>query len=252
LVDKGLAPTREKAQALILAGMVLVNGKLADKPGSKVKEGAKVEIKEPFRYVSRGGYKLENALDRLGLSVEGFVALDVGSSTGGFTDCLLQRGAKRVYAVDVGKAQMDQKLRKDSRVVLYEETDARELTEKHVPEKVDVITMDVSFISSTALLPNAVRFLKEDGILLVLVKPQFELPPKYVKKGVVKDDDKKVEAILRVAEFIKSLGYSVKRIIKAKPKGSKGNEEFFILAKKEEPGLEDIQSEAWNAVKENV
>jgi len=252
LVDKGLAPTREKAQALILAGMVLVNGKLADKPGSKVKEGAKVEIKEPFRYVSRGGYKLENALDRLGLSVEGFVALDVGSSTGGFTDCLLQRGAKRVYAVDVGKAQMDQKLRKDSRVVLYEETDARELTEKYVPEKVDVITMDVSFISSTALLPNAVRFLKEDGILLVLVKPQFELPPKYVKKGVVKDDDKKVEAILGVAEFIKGLGYSVKRIIKAKPKGSKGNEEFFILAKKEEPGLEDIQSEAWNAVKENV
>ncbi len=252
MVYKGLAPTREKAQALILAGMVLVDGKLVDKPGSKVKEGSKVEIKEPFRYVSRGGYKLENALERFGLSVEGFIALDVGSSTGGFTDCLLQKGAKKVYAVDVGKAQMDQKLRKDSRVILYEETDARELTEKHVPEKVDIITMDVSFISSTMLLPNVVRFLKEDGWLLVLVKPQFELPAKYVRKGVVKDDDKKVDAILKVAELIKSLGYCIKGIIKAKPKGSKGNEEFFILAKKEGTCLEDIQSEAWNAVKEHV
>jgi len=249
-VEKGLAPTREKAQALIMSGLVLVDGKTADKPGQRVKENAKVEIKEPFRYVSRGGYKLEHALEKLGLSVEGFTVLDVGSSTGGFTDCLLQKGAKRVYAVDVGKAQMDQKLRRDPRVVLYEETDARELTEKHIPEKVDLITMDVSFISSKKLLPVVVKFLKEEGFLLVLVKPQFELLPKFVKKGVVKDDEKKVQAVLDVANFLKGLGFSVLRVIKAKPRGTKGNEEFFLFAKRGQGGIEDLEGEVWNAVKE--
>jgi len=250
LVEKGLVPTREKAQALIMSGLVLVDGKTADKPGQRVKENAKVEIKEPFRYVSRGGYKLEHALEKLGLSVEGFTVLDVGSSTGGFTDCLLQRGAKRVYAVDVGKAQMDQKLRRDPRVVLYEETDARELTEKHIPEKVDLITMDVSFISSKKLLPVVVKFLKEEGFLLVLVKPQFELLPKFVKKGVVKDDEKKAQAVLDVANFLKGLGFSVLRVIKAKPRGTKGNEEFFLFAKRGQEGIEDLEGEVWNAVKE--
>jgi 23S rRNA (cytidine1920-2'-O)/16S rRNA (cytidine1409-2'-O)-methyltransferase len=250
LVEKGLAPTREKAQALIMSGLVLVDGRTADKPGQRVKENAKVEIKEPFRYVSRGGYKLEHALEKLGLSVEGFTVLDVGSSTGGFTDCLLQKGAKRVYAVDVGKAQMDQKLRRDPRVVLYEETDARELTEKHISEKVDLITMDVSFISSKKLLPVVVKFLKEGGFLLVLVKPQFELPPKFVKKGVVKDDEKKVQAVLDVANFLKQLGFSVLRVIKAKPRGTKGNEEFFLFAKRGQGGIENLEDEVWNAVKE--
>jgi 23S rRNA (cytidine1920-2'-O)/16S rRNA (cytidine1409-2'-O)-methyltransferase len=250
LVEKGLAPTREKAQALIMSGLVLVDGKTADKPGQRVKENAKVEIKEPFRYVSRGGYKLEHTLEKLGLSVEGFTVLDVGASTGGFTDCLLQRGAKRVYAVDVGKAQMDQKLRQDPRVVLYEETDARELTEKHIPEKVDLITMDVSFISSKKLLPVVVKFLKEEGFLLVLVKPQFELLPKFIKKGVVKDDEKKVQAVLDVANFLKGLGFSVLRVIKAKPRGTKGNEEFFLFAKRGQGGIENLEGEVWNAVKE--
>jgi 23S rRNA (cytidine1920-2'-O)/16S rRNA (cytidine1409-2'-O)-methyltransferase len=250
LVEKGLAPTREKAQALIMSGLVLVDGKVADKPGQRVKENAKVEIKEPFKYVSRGGYKLEHALEKLGLSVEGFTVLDVGASTGGFTDCLLQRGAKRVYAVDVGRAQMDQKLRQDPRVVLYEETDARELTEEHIPEKVDLITMDVSFISSKKLLPVVVKFLKEEGFLLVLVKPQFELPPKFVKKGVVKDDEKKVQAVLDVANFLKGLGFSVLRVIKAKPRGTKGNEEFFLFAKRGQEGIENLEVEVWNAVKE--
>jgi 23S rRNA (cytidine1920-2'-O)/16S rRNA (cytidine1409-2'-O)-methyltransferase len=250
LVEKGLAPTREKAQALIMSGLVLVDGKTADKPGQRVKENAKVEIKEPFRYVSRGGYKLEHTLEKLGLSVEGFTVLDVGASTGGFTDCLLQRGAKRVYAVDVGKAQMDQKLRQDPRVVLYEETDARELTEKHIPEKVDLITMDVSFISSKKLLPVVVKFLKEEGFLLVLVKPQFELLPKFIKKGVVKDDEKKAQAVLDVANFLKGLGFSVLRVIKAKPRGTKGNEEFFLFAKRGQGGIENLEGEVWNAVKE--
>jgi Predicted rRNA methylase len=230
LVEKGLAPTREKAQALIMSGLVLVDGKVVDKPGQRVKENARVEIKEPFRYVSRGGYKLEHALERLGLSVEGFTVLDVGSSTGGFTDCLLQRGAKKVYAVDVGKGQMDQKLRQDPRVVLYEETDARELTEKHIPEKVDLITMDVSFISSKKLLPVVVKFLKEEGFLLVLVKPQFELPPKFVKKGVVKDDEKKAEAVLDVANFLKELGFSrVKGLSRQSQEERRGTKSFLCL-----------------------
>jgi 23S rRNA (cytidine1920-2'-O)/16S rRNA (cytidine1409-2'-O)-methyltransferase len=250
LVEKGLVPTREKAQALIMSGLVIVDGKTADKPGQRVKENAKVEIKEPFRYVSRGGYKLEHALEKLGLSVEGFTVLDVGASTGGFTDCVLQKGAKRVYAVDVGKAQMDQKLRQDPRVFLYEETDARELTEKHISEEVDLITMDVSFISSKKLLPIVVKFLKEEGFLLVLVKPQFELPPKFAKKGVVKDDEKKAQAVLDVANFLKGLGFSVLRVIKAKPRGTKGNEEFFLFAKEGEGGIENLEGEVWNAVKE--
>jgi 23S rRNA (cytidine1920-2'-O)/16S rRNA (cytidine1409-2'-O)-methyltransferase len=154
--------------------------------------------------------------------------------------------------VDVGKGQMDQKLRQDPRVVLYEETDARELTEKHIPEKVDLITMDVSFISSKKLLPVVVKFLKEEGFLLVLVKPQFELPPKFVKKGVVKDDEKKAEAVLDVANFLKELGFSVLRVIKARPRGAKGNEEFFVFAKRGEKGIEDLEGEVWNAVKEPI
>ncbi len=250
LVEKGLVPTREKAQALIMSGLVIVDGKVADKPGQRIKEGARIELKEPFRYVSRGGYKLEYALERLELSVEGFTVLDVGSSTGGFTDCLLQKGAKRIYAVDVGRAQMDQKLRRDPRVILYEETDARELGEEHLPEKVDLITMDVSFISSKKILPVVIKFLKNEGFLLVLVKPQFELPPKFVKKGVVRDDDRKAQAVLDVANFLKDLGFSVLRIIKAKPRGAKGNEEFFLLAKRGGKGIEDLKGSVWNAIKE--
>jgi len=250
LLSLGLATTREKAQALIMAGLVSVDGKVVDKPGYLVKEGQKVEVKEPMRYVSRGGYKLEYALQRFGLNVEGLTALDVGSSTGGFTDCLLQRGAKRVYAVDVGKKQMDIKLREDPRVILYEETDARELTEKHVPEKVGLIVVDVSFISVIKVLPSVVRFLKEEGILLVLVKPQFEVPPKKLKKGVVKRDEDKFEAVLKVCNFIRELGFNVGGVIKARPKGSKGNEEFFVMAGRNLAPLENLERSIEEAIKE--
>ncbi|ADC89372.1 hemolysin A [Thermocrinis albus DSM 14484] len=252
LVEKGLAPTREKAQALIMAGMVTVDGRVVDKPGFRLKGTEKVELKEGLRYVSRGGYKLEYALERFQLDVKGMVALDVGSSTGGFTHCLLQRGVERVYAVDVGRGQMDYLLRQDPRVILYEETDARELTEEHIPEKVDLITVDVSFISATKVLPHVVRFLKEDGFLLLLVKPQFELDPSRLRKGIVKKEEDKVEAILKVSQTLKDLGFYPLGIIKAKPKGAKGNEEFFLLAKRTEGTWDGWEEKVKHAVKEIV
>jgi len=252
LVEKGYAPTREKAQAMIMAGLVLVDGRVITKPGTKVKEGQKIEVKEPPKYVSRAGYKLEWALQRFNLNVKDMIALDVGSSTGGFTQCLLMHGVKRVYAVDVGRGQMDPKLRYDPRVVLYEETDARDLTEKHIPQQVDLITVDVSFISSRKVLPNVLRFLKEDGLLLVLVKPQFELEPKKVKKGIVKEDEFKREAILGVVEFLKSFGMNIGGVIKAKPKGTKGNEEFFVLAGKKLKNVDDIELVIDNAIREAI
>ncbi|MDQ7081667.1 MAG: TlyA family RNA methyltransferase [Aquificota bacterium] len=229
IFEKGLVPSREKARAVIMAGLVFVDGKRVDKPGYRVKGTEKVEILEPPRYVSRGGYKLEGALSRFGIDVTGKVCLDVGSSTGGFTDCLLQHGARKVYAVDVGRGQMDPKLRTDPRVVLYEKTDARKLDESHIPEKVDLITVDVSFISLTKVLRNLVRFLKEEGLLLVLVKPQFELSPREVKKGVVRERYLRKKAVLKVARFVVELGLKVLGVMKAKPRGSKGNEEFFLL-----------------------
>ncbi len=252
LVEKGLVPSREKAQAIIMAGLVLVDGKRVDKPGAKVKEGQKVEVLEMPKYVSRAGYKLENALERFGVDVKDLVALDVGSSTGGFTQCLLLRGAKKVYAVDVGRGQMDPSLRQDPRVLLYEETDARELTQEHIPEPVDMITLDVSFISATKVIPHVVKFLKEDGLLLVLVKPQFEVGPKRVKKGIVRTREDKRFAILKVVETLTALGFKVGGVMKARPKGTKGNEEFFILAGRKVKDLPDINTAIEEALDEVV
>ena len=249
IFEKGLVPSREKARAIIMAGLVYVDGRRVDKPGYRVRGTEKVEVLEPPRYVSRGGYKLEGALKRFGIDVRGKICLDVGSSTGGFTDCLLQHGAEKVYAVDVGRGQMDPKLRKDPRVVLYEKTDARKIDESHVPEKVDIITVDVSFISSTKVLPNLIRFLKEKGLLLVLVKPQFELSPKEVRKGVVKERNLKKKAVLKVARFVEKSGLKVLGIMKAKPKGSKGNEEFFLLCSPSGDNI-DIESEVERALDE--
>lgn len=250
LTNKGIVPSREKAQAVIMAGQVLVNGRVVDKPGYRLKGNEKVEVRELPKYVSRGGDKLEWAIKRFSLNLKDKVILDVGSSTGGFTDCALKHGAKKVYAVDVGKGQMDYKLRQDPRVILYEETDARTLTEEHVPEKVDMITCDVSFISSTKVLPNVFKFLKEEGLLLVLVKPQFELCPKKVRKGIVRKKEHRREAIEKVANFLKENGFKILGIVKSRPKGTKGNEEFFILAGKK--GKEVNLSEAVEAALEEV
>ncbi|RMH79588.1 MAG: TlyA family RNA methyltransferase [Acidobacteria bacterium] len=252
LVEKGYAPSREKAQTLIMAGLVFVDGKLQDKPGTYVREGQRVEVKSPPKFVSRAGYKLEDALDRFNIDVQGFTALDVGSSTGGFTQCLLMRGAKRVYAVDVGKGQMDPLLRRDERVALYEETDARELTEKHVPEPIDIITIDVSFISVTKILSHVIKFLREGGVLLVLVKPQFEVGPQKVRKGIVRDLEAKRQAIMKVISYLHSLGFKIGGLIKARPRGSKGNEEFFLLAGRKLVELKNIEEAVEEALNEAI
>jgi 23S rRNA (cytidine1920-2'-O)/16S rRNA (cytidine1409-2'-O)-methyltransferase len=237
LVKKGLAPTREKAQALIMAGLVYANGQKVTKAGERFPEDVAVELKGQMKYVSRGGYKLEKALNSFNLNVENLVCLDIGASTGGFTDCLLQRGAKKVYAVDVGTGQLDYKLRQNPKVVSYEKTDARHLTEEHIPEKVDLITVDVSFIPLEKVLPSAVRFLKDEGLIVALVKPQFELSPKDVKKGVVRSPEKRREAIEKVARFAtRELKLSVKDVTKSSPRGPKGNEEFFLLLQKDYRG----------------
>jgi len=237
LVKKGFAPTREKAQALIMAGQVIVNGKRITKAGEKVPEDAVIEVKASQKYVSRGGYKLEKALRDFKLDVKGLVCLDVGASTGGFTDCLLQHGAEKVYAVDVGTGQLDYKLRQHPKVVNYEKTDVRHLTEEQIPRPVDFLTIDVSFIPLEKVLPSAVKFLKDNGLIVALIKPQFELSPKDVKKGVVRSEEKRREAIEKVVKFAReNLKLSVLNLTKSAPKGPKGNEEFLILLKKDHLG----------------
>ena len=232
LVEKGLVKSRERAKALIMAGKVLVDGKVVDKAGAQVSPEAKLEVKgEDIPYVSRGGLKLETAIKEFGLSVEGFTCLDVGASTGGFTDCLLKHGAKKVYAVDVGRGQLDWKLRNDERVISIEGFNARYLTEKEVPEKVDLIVIDVSFISLTKILPVVKEFLKPEGKIVALIKPQFELTKKEVDrgKGVIKDPELHKKAINKILSFSREIGLYPENLTLSKPRGPKGNKEFLVL-----------------------
>jgi 23S rRNA (cytidine1920-2'-O)/16S rRNA (cytidine1409-2'-O)-methyltransferase len=238
-----------------MAGFVYADGKKVSKPGEKIPQEAKLEVKGQMKYVSRGGYKLEKALKSFNLSVKNFVCLDIGASTGGFTDCLLQHGAEKVYAVDVGTGQLDYRLRKDPRVISYEKTDARSLTNEHIPEKVDLITVDVSFIPLEKVLPKAVEFLKDNGLVVALVKPQFELSPKEVKKGVVKDIQDRKRAVEKVARFVtEELKLSVLDVTKSSPKGPKGNEEFLLLLRKDGKGTlpEDWNERLQRALNEEV
>jgi len=232
LVEKGLVKSRERAKALIMAGKVLVDGKVVDKAGAQVPPEAKIEVKgEDIPYVSRGGLKLETAIKEFGLSVEGFTCLDVGASTGGFTDCLLKHGAKKVYAVDVGRGQLDWKLRNDERVISIEGFNARYLTEKEVPEKVDLVVIDVSFISLTKILPVVKEFLKPEGKIIALIKPQFELTKKEVDrgKGVIKDPELHKKAINKILSFSREIGLYPENLTLSKPRGPKGNKEFLVL-----------------------
>jgi 23S rRNA (cytidine1920-2'-O)/16S rRNA (cytidine1409-2'-O)-methyltransferase len=237
LVEKGLVKSRERAKALIMAGKVKVNGQVVDKPGTSVPADSVIEVKEEdIPYVSRGGLKLETALKEFGVDVSGFVCLDVGASTGGFTDCLLQHGAEKVYAVDVGRGQLDWKLRNDPRVVSIERFNARYLTEKEIPEKVDLVVMDVSFISVTKLLPVVKQFLEPEGKMIVLIKPQFELTKREVDrgKGVIRDPELHKKAINKVLEFARSIGLYPEKLTLSKPRGPKGNKEFLVLLSQKE------------------
>ena len=237
LVDRGLAASRERAQALILAGKVLVNDQKLEKAGAQVADGSAIRmLGEDLKYVSRGGLKLEHALDHWRIDVTGKVCLDIGASTGGFTDCLLQRGAARVIAVDTGYGQLDFKLRQDARVRLLEKTNARYLTREDVGETADLIVMDVSFISATLVLPPvaAAAFPKSPGErlgrqIVVLVKPQFEAGREAVGKGgIVRDQKTQTEAVDRVRTALGNLGYRHTDVIESPILGAEGNLEFLL------------------------
>lgn len=232
LVDRHLVETREKAQALILSGSVGVDGQRADKPGRMVSRDTRIEVEQPLKYVSRGGLKLETALSGFAVSVNGRVALDVGTSTGGFTDCLLQHGAARVHAVDTGAGQIDWKLRTDARVLLHEHVNARYLTFEEIGELADVITCDVSFISITLLIPALAALLKPEGHWIILVKPQFEVGRELVGKGgIVRDAGAHRLACDRVTTALGAAGFRT-AIMDSPILGAKGNREFLVHARR--------------------
>jgi 23S rRNA (cytidine1920-2'-O)/16S rRNA (cytidine1409-2'-O)-methyltransferase len=232
VVERGLAESRTKAQALILAGQVVVDDQRVDKPGSLVPVEAELRLKgEVLPYVSRGGLKLKAAMDRFGLDVTGRVCADIGASTGGFTDCLLQHGATRVHAIDVGYGQLHEKLRKDPRVRSRERVNARYLTDEDLPEKVGAIVIDVSFISLTQVLPSVLTFLEPGGLLVALVKPQFEVGPDRVGKGgVVRDAAARQEAIDAVTAFVREQGLTVRGLMDSPVPGPAGNVEALLVA----------------------
>jgi 23S rRNA (cytidine1920-2'-O)/16S rRNA (cytidine1409-2'-O)-methyltransferase len=232
IVARGLAPSRERAQAFLLAGNVLVNGQKMEKPGSPVAADARVEIiSDSLRYASRGGLKLEGALQDFAVSPEGRICLDVGSSTGGFTDCLLQRGALQVFAVDVTVNQMDWKLRQDKRVTTVE-CNARYLKAEDIAERPGLVTMDVSFISVTKVLPAVVPIAAPAADFLILIKPQFELEKSEIGKGgIVRDTALHQKAIERVSAGAAACGLEILGVHPSHLPGTAGNQEFFLHAR---------------------
>jgi 23S rRNA (cytidine1920-2'-O)/16S rRNA (cytidine1409-2'-O)-methyltransferase len=232
VAERGLAPSREKAQALLLAGNVLVNGQKMEKPGTQVAMDARIEIiGETPRYASRGGLKLEGALEDFGVTPQYKICLDIGSSTGGFTDCLLQHGALRVYAVDVSADQLDWKLRKDPRVIAIE-CNARYLRGEDVAERAALITMDVSFISATKVLPAIVPVAAVGADFLILIKPQFELEKRNVGKGgIVRDTSLHQKAIERVSAAAAECSLEILGVRPSHLTGAEGNQEFFLHAR---------------------
>jgi 23S rRNA (cytidine1920-2'-O)/16S rRNA (cytidine1409-2'-O)-methyltransferase len=231
LVERGLTESRAKAQALVLAGQVLVDGQPAGKPGHLVAANARLEVAEQPRYVGRGGVKMEAALDRFRIDVRDRVCMDIGASTGGFTDCLLQHGARRVYAVDTGAGQLDWKLRGDPRVAVRERINARYLRFEDIGEPVDVAVFDVSFISVTLILPPAVALLKETGEMVILVKPQFEVGRGQVGKGgIVRDAGLHAQACERVNHAVQGLGFHT-ALMESPILGAEGNREFLLYAR---------------------
>lgn len=233
LVERGLAPTRAKAQALILAGQVVVGETRVDKPGAQVPKDAPLRLKgEVLPFVSRGGLKLDAALEQFKLDVQGQVCADIGASTGGFTDCLLQRGASKVYAIDVGYGQLHEKLRNDPRVISRERVNARHLGEEELPEPIEVVVIDVSFISLKLVLPAVLARLSPGGLLVALVKPQFEVGPEKVGKGgVVRDPIARRQAIDDVSAFVAERGLSLIGLIDSPVPGPAGNVEALLVAR---------------------
>lgn len=234
LVNRNLAETREKAKAIIMSGNVFVDGQREDKAGSTFPEGVAIEVKgNPLKYVSRGGLKLEKAMERYGLSLEGEICMDIGSSTGGFTDCMLQNGAVKVYAVDVGTNQLAWKLRQDSRVISMEKTNIRYLTPEEIEDPITFASIDVSFISLTKVLLPIRELLAPEGEIVALIKPQFEAGrDKVGKKGVVRDQKVHKEVIQTVTEYATSIGFSCLDLDFSPIKGPEGNIEYLLYLKK--------------------
>jgi len=229
LLERGLIQSREKAQALIMEGKVYVSGTLVDKPGKLICSDSHVELKQEKRYVSRGGIKLEAAINAFGVDLVGKVAMDVGASTGGFTQCLLEHGAKRVYAIDVGYGLIALEFRNDARVILIERENIRYLKKEAIPELINFATVDVSFISLRLVLPRAKDFLAQNGEVIALIKPQFEVGKLEVGKGgIVRDPDKHQRVIKEIEMFAKDAGFISKGIIESPITGKDGNREFFI------------------------
>ncbi len=232
LVERGLVESRERAQSLIIAGQVLVNEQKQDKAGAMVPEDAEIRILGgQLPYVSRGGLKLESALKEFKVSVSGKTALDVGASTGGFTDCLLQHGCEKVYAVDVGYGQMAWKLRQDPRVVVIERTNIRSMDPSLIPEPVDIVVIDASFISLEKIIPSILKFLAAGSEIIALIKPQFEVGREQVGKGgIVRDELARAAAVEKVVVFFRETGLEVKGVIPSPITGQDGNVEYLIHA----------------------
>jgi 23S rRNA (cytidine1920-2'-O)/16S rRNA (cytidine1409-2'-O)-methyltransferase len=233
LVDRGFFPSREQAQRAIMAGEVRVGEAVVDKASTQVASDATVVVDAGARYVGRGGTKLEGALRHFKISVEGLTALDIGASTGGFTDCLLQHGAKKVYAIDVGHGQLAWKIRSDPRVVVHEKLNARFLGRADVPEPVDLCVIDVSFISLTLILPNAFESVTPNGMVVALIKPQFELEASDVGRGgIVRDPALHLKAQEKIRQFVLNAGHEMVGIVPSEITGTDGNQEFFVCARK--------------------
>lgn len=233
MVEQGCAESREKAKAIIMAGDVFIQNQRYDKPGMLVPKDSQLDVRGGLRYVSRGGLKLEKAMQKFPITLERKTAMDIGASTGGFTDCMLQNGAEKVYSVDVGYGQLAWKLRTDSRVVNLERTNVRYLTSEQVPELVDFFSVDVAFISLRLVLPVARKFLKDGGEAVCLIKPQFEAGKEKVgKKGVVRDPAVHREVIEQITSFVLQNGFSVLGLTYSPVRGPEGNIEYLLYLRK--------------------
>lgn len=236
LLERGFAESREKAKALIMAGQVVANDRRVDKAGDMVPLDSDIRIKgEVMPYVSRGGLKLKGAIDHFQIDVKGLIALDIGASTGGFTDCLLQHGVSRVYAVDVGYGQMDLKIKNDPRVVSMERKNIRHMEADEIPEKAHIAVMDLSFISLTKVIPHVIPLLKETGSVVALIKPQFEVGRGEVGKGGIVRDESKIEKVIEdISAFMEESGFDIRGITPSPILGAKGNREFLIYMTKKD------------------
>ena len=255
LVQLGLANSRELAKAYIMAGNVYVDGQKEDKAGTKVAVNANIEVKgSQMKYVSRGGYKLEKAINEFGVQLEGKICLDIGASTGGFTDCMLQNGASKVYAIDVGYGQFAWKLRNDERVVCLEKTNVRYVTHEQVPDEGDFASIDVSFISLTKVLPAVLGVLGANGQLVCLIKPQFEAGREKVgKKGVVRDINVHREVIEMIVNYVRAQNLGILALDFSPIKGPEGNIEYLIYLDKSQTGMteEEVQARLEEVVAES-